>query len=337
MYNLFVSGREGSWEIGVCEYRFQRAINFGCFTETSLANHYGSFHPLLVEELKKFPCLFLYEPGCGKKVDIGWITEIKLRPIDVRVSFQIQKLEREIQYSELMKLKMQLDMTKGDENTTHWSLKDVDLLAVLNKVGLIDITDFNKSNNPVVVDPVPDIYQMAYDQREREKETRRKHQLQILDVLARATTPDPASISSAAQLARLEEERRTSLSQAGLALESMSNTQPIHTIINNFHGSHVIQNSPGAMQNVTIGNKDSMETMKQLIPLLTDWAKTANLNATLAADLNSHIQTLNGQITASKPNQTILKEGLKEVWGLIKDVATEVIAAKFKLLLGLTN
>jgi hypothetical protein len=117
----------------------------------------------------------------------------------------------------------------------------------------------------------------------------------------------------------------------------MPNIQPVHNTINNFHGSQIIQNSPGAIQTVNVNNQGSVELINQLIPLLSEFATTANLNAALAADLNSHIKTIRGQMEVSKPNQTILNEGLKEVWGLIKGVATEVIAAKFKLLLGLAN
>ncbi len=180
----------------------------------------------------------------------------------------------------------------------------------------------------------PDYHQMAYDLREREEESKRKQQLQVLEALVR-TTIDPTSISSALQLARLEEER-TSLF-AALVPEPISNIQPVHNTINNFHDSQVIQNSPGAVQTVNVNNQGSMELINQLLPLLSEFATTANLNAALAADLNSHIKTIQGQMEVSKPNQTILNEGLKEVWGLIKGVATEIIAAKFKLLLGLTN
>jgi len=151
--------------------------------------------------------------------------------------------------------------------------------------------------------------------------------------IARAKV-DPLTITNAQQLHDLEEQH-AEWARAMMTVEQTPSIQ--HNTTNNINNSQVIQDSPGAIQNVTIGNGDSMETIKQLIPLLTEWATTAKLNATLAADLNSHIQTLNGQISASKPNRTILKEGLKEVWELVKGIATPLIVEKLKVLLGLTN
>ncbi len=82
-----------------------------------------------------------------------------------------------------------------------------------------------------------------------------------------------------------------------------------------------------------------MEVIKQLIPMLTQLASTANLNATLAADLVANIQTLEAQIKLSKPNQTVLKGVLVGIWDQIKTIPASVVSGliveKLKPLIGL--
>jgi hypothetical protein len=90
------------------------------------------------------PCLFLYETGQGDDVHLGWITDIKPRTAGVRVEFEVERSLPPMSHADIAKLTSELDVGKFELTHTHWAVKDVDLLPVLIKAGLLREADVKR-------------------------------------------------------------------------------------------------------------------------------------------------------------------------------------------------
>ena len=121
MINLLVAGAEGTWEQSPAFFRRER-----CLTEYILPQWkeaYAGLDERAVEQLKQYPCLFLYERGHQKGGKLGTITDIQVQQTNVRIDFTCSG--REIAYDTLAQLTQLLDMGAWEWNRTHWTVKGV--------------------------------------------------------------------------------------------------------------------------------------------------------------------------------------------------------------------
>lgn len=137
MYNLFVTYTAGLWDKGACLYQSGRAISM--FTDKAIAERYKNLDATAISELSSYPCLFMYEEGGDDAARIGWITAIRPRDSSARVEFEMESALPTLSRETLKKISIELDFQ--GLSTTHWSVKDVDLLPALVKAGLISEAD----------------------------------------------------------------------------------------------------------------------------------------------------------------------------------------------------
>lgn len=90
-----------------------------CLTEyisSELRERYASLSSKVIDELKRFPCIFAYEKHAKKDAEIGYITKVEVRQTNVRIDFD-----------DLILISDLLDMGSWEWNRTHWTLKSVSL------------------------------------------------------------------------------------------------------------------------------------------------------------------------------------------------------------------
>ena len=137
MYNLFISYTAGQWDRGACEYQAGRAITM--YTDLAIEEKYKTLDVAAIAELVSLPGLFMYEEGCDDTVRVGWITAIRPRNSSVRIEYEMESTLPALSREALKKISLELDF-RG-LSTTHWSVKDVELLPALVKGGFISEAD----------------------------------------------------------------------------------------------------------------------------------------------------------------------------------------------------
>ena len=141
MYNIFVTYTIDAWDVGVYAFRSDRVLKV-C-TDEDLRERYGELTNLAIAELMSFPCLFAYEEGRGDEVRLGWLTKIKDRGYETRLTFEFEEGLAPFKFDDIKKLTAALDLA-GDLTTTHWAVKDVDLIPTFLKTGLLTADDINR-------------------------------------------------------------------------------------------------------------------------------------------------------------------------------------------------
>lgn len=141
MYNILVTYTADAWDAGVYAFRSDRVLKV-C-TDEDLRERYGELDNLAIAELISFPCLFAYEEGRGDEVRLGWLTKIKDRGYETRLTFEFEEGLTPFSFDDIKKLTVALDLA-GDLTTTHWAVKDVDLVPTLLKAGLLKEEDINR-------------------------------------------------------------------------------------------------------------------------------------------------------------------------------------------------
>lgn len=132
MYNLLVTYTKDAWEDGAYEYEIGRAI--AGFGDANVSDRYKDFGPEAIAGLMSFPCLFVYEDGVSDEAYLGWITAIKPRDRKVRIEFDLLK-NLPLSQAKILKKKVLLDI--GHLSTTHWSVRDIDLIPALIKAAVV--------------------------------------------------------------------------------------------------------------------------------------------------------------------------------------------------------
>lgn len=143
LYNLFISGDENAWESDTKIFEKDRCLRE--YTEKDIFENFGKLGSTEINELKKLPCIFAYEDYCNKDASIGYITDIIVRQVGVKISFQ--KVEV-LSHQNLHRLQFELDIKKWEFNRTHWAIKKVNLFKELQHVG-INISNIIKTSQPV--------------------------------------------------------------------------------------------------------------------------------------------------------------------------------------------
>lgn len=150
MYNFLVASNVGAWDLLAYEYERSR---FGEFTAKSLQTRFKELTPSLVEELQSFPCLFAYE-GNAESFRVGYIRRIKERGKSLFIEYDFEVDIPPLSFSEINKLKVNLDIENWEMNRTHWAIKDEDLFVILADAGLIDRKFLNQGGQPGRVEEI---------------------------------------------------------------------------------------------------------------------------------------------------------------------------------------
>ncbi|UZW13041.1 TIR domain-containing protein [Clostridium pasteurianum] len=142
MYNLFISGDENAWESNSTIFDIDRCIVE--YTEKDLVDKFVKLGKNEINELKNSPCIFAYEDYCDKDAGIGYITDIVVRQVGIKITFEkVEVLSKE----NLHKLQFELDIKNWEFNRTHWAIKKVNLYKELQAIG-INLRAVN-ANQPV--------------------------------------------------------------------------------------------------------------------------------------------------------------------------------------------
>lgn len=102
---------------------------------------------------------------------------------------------------------------------------------------------------------------------------------------------------------------------------------PVNIIaIDKMISSQIQQASPEATQAVAIG-KDKYEELKEVIQSLKDSIDQLGIEPQQKADLQAEIQTIDAQMSSSKPKATIITECLGSIRRIIEGAASSVLAS----------
>jgi hypothetical protein len=131
IFNLLISGDENAWESNSVIFDLDRCIVE--YTRKDLIDKYVKLGRDEINEIKNSPCVFAYEDGCKKDASIGYITDIVVRQVGVKIVFEkVEVLSSE----NLHKLEFELDIKKWELNRTHWAIKNVNLYKELQSLGI---------------------------------------------------------------------------------------------------------------------------------------------------------------------------------------------------------
>lgn len=131
LYNLLISGDDNAWESRSVIFDVDRCIVE--YTDKDLINRFVKLGRDEIKGIKKIPCIFAYEDYCNKDASIGYITDIVVRQVGIKLTSE----KMEVLSSEnLHKLQFKLDIKNWEFNRTHWAIKKVDLLKELNSIDI---------------------------------------------------------------------------------------------------------------------------------------------------------------------------------------------------------
>lgn len=141
LYNLLISGNENAWESNSIIFDLDRCIVE--YTEKDLIDRFVKLGKDEVNEIKNFPCIFAYEDYCNKDAFVGYIKDIIVRQIGVKIIFEkVEVLSIKI----LHKLQFELDIQDWEFNRTHWAIKKVNLYKEMQSIG-IELNNIKKSHS----------------------------------------------------------------------------------------------------------------------------------------------------------------------------------------------
>ncbi|MCW3491537.1 TIR domain-containing protein [Dethiobacter alkaliphilus] len=141
LYNLLISGIEGSWETGSTIFPLDRCINE--YTEKDLVEKFSQLGQSEINELKKIPCIFAYEDGHKKDASVGYIKDVIVRQTRVKIIYEKIAI---LPFDDFHRIQFDLDIEDWEFNRTHWAIKKVNLFEILESIG-INYTHINSSKN----------------------------------------------------------------------------------------------------------------------------------------------------------------------------------------------
>ena len=130
MYNLLVTGADGSWDKGFYEFDKSRYLEF---TNEDIAATISDLNSINIEKLLSYPCLFAYE-GERDNVHVGYLTSIKPQGRNIRIEFEFYGDIDPIPFTDIKPIAPLLDIRRWEMNRTHWAVKDEDLFNRLKKI-----------------------------------------------------------------------------------------------------------------------------------------------------------------------------------------------------------
>lgn len=134
VYNLIMSAADGAWDGAL--YSLERS-RVGEYTDDALRARYRTFDDRTIADLTSFPTLFAYEKANNAPARVGRVKKITTRGQNVRFQFELVEGVPAIPPAKLLNLALDLDIDEWEMNRTHWAVKDVDLIGVLDRAGIV--------------------------------------------------------------------------------------------------------------------------------------------------------------------------------------------------------
>lgn len=134
MYNLLVSGIEGTWDGTAFTLEASRCINE--HTDKAISARFASFDAAAVAELKRLPCIFAYEKSTKAEPLFGRLTGLTKRQGQVRIEYELEPVTAFVTAALLANNRFELDIGEWELNRTHWAVKNVDLSKELGALGV---------------------------------------------------------------------------------------------------------------------------------------------------------------------------------------------------------
>lgn len=123
MLNLLICYDTSAWESSSTLMDRDR-----CLTEYIMPEFKSRFSSLgrtEIEQIKQVPCIFAYEQVHRKDAYIGYIKDISVSQINVKIDYELTG--ETIFFDDFISHSSQLDIYDWELNRTHWTLKNVDL------------------------------------------------------------------------------------------------------------------------------------------------------------------------------------------------------------------
>ncbi|MBB2768266.1 UNVERIFIED_ORG: hypothetical protein GGD59_005708 [Rhizobium esperanzae] len=136
MYNLLMSSNPAAFD-GM-KWQIERD-RFGEHSNKEVYSSFETFDQRSIDALQSLPTLFCHEDFNKKGARIGWLEEIRPTGKYLEVRFSFDPFIQEIPYELVCELAGPLDIRTRDweQNRTHWALKNVDLIHVLDQHKII--------------------------------------------------------------------------------------------------------------------------------------------------------------------------------------------------------
>lgn len=139
MYNLLMSGNGTAFEGRTWELERSR---LGEYTDSEVSARFEQLDEDALKLLCSLPTLFWYERSNEKGGRIGWIDEVRRVGANLVIQFSFDPYFPEIPFAVILDLAPALDIRLGSRqlegHRTHWAVKNVDLLDVLDSQKIID-------------------------------------------------------------------------------------------------------------------------------------------------------------------------------------------------------
>lgn len=143
MFNLIMSGNDTAWDLPAYEFPTSRFLEY---TVDSVAGAHSDLSAKVIDKLKSYPSLFLYE--CYEKdAFVGYIREIKQRGRAVAIEYEFDQEIGPIPAAKIKEIasKLEIDESRGEQYRTHWAVKGKDLLGILSEHEIIAAPVVNDS------------------------------------------------------------------------------------------------------------------------------------------------------------------------------------------------
>jgi hypothetical protein len=124
MYNLLVSADKTAWTQSFYEYEHSRIFEH---TPEYYCKEFNELNDATIERLIKYPALFVHEMFDGKS-KIRFIKTVKKNYSEYHLDLEYYC---DVSSKKLEKLQDKLGFEKSEKSRTHWAVKDIDLIGVL--------------------------------------------------------------------------------------------------------------------------------------------------------------------------------------------------------------
>jgi len=144
LFNLLISSDPESWNEGSYEIdKYRVAIEY---TANEISEQYKLLDANTIEELKKFPTLFVTENEQTES-RIGYITNIRLRSKTVVIDYEFDSIFPSLAIGCIEKIGVDIDLGRWELSRTHWAIKDEPIFDILMRHGYITTQQVEASLN----------------------------------------------------------------------------------------------------------------------------------------------------------------------------------------------
>ncbi|WP_309565136.1 nucleotide-binding protein, partial [Methylobacillus flagellatus] len=116
------------------------------YTAAEIRERYESFSPSNINELKKYPTLFVTERE-ALPTRIGYITEIRPRLRTIAFKYEFDENFPALEPGVIESIRSEIDLGEWELTRTHWAVKNEPIFDILVKKGYINQEQIETSNN----------------------------------------------------------------------------------------------------------------------------------------------------------------------------------------------